>query len=207
MIKHRNLHAALAGIVIAVAATACAKTSTSKTSTNDSAPADNAAMEWDATMHKIVWDFNDPKTGVGTGMYHTYTVADTARVNNAISGMKPDMGYSFVWTEPDTDGHIGLLVYETKPVLTDKVTITGTKPTPVNDGYIYVILQFKDAKRLETVTSENIGHNLALIVNGKFISAPQVNSPIIAGASMLPMPIEKLNEYFPNLDLEKLKQK
>lgn len=199
MIKHRHLHALLTSIVIAVAATACVKASSNAS--------DSDVMEWDVTLHVVAPEFNRPEAGDGL-MYQTYAVADTARVMKAYSEMNQGVDYSFIWSEPNADGNIGVVIaYETKPILSDKVTVIKAKPIPSTDEFINLELKFNNVNGLDTATSYNVGHRLALVVNGKFIDAPTVNGPIEDGDCLTPIPIKKLNEYFPNLDLEKLKQK
>ena len=181
--------ALLAGIALAVAATACGKTSTTKTEKVEGA-------EWNVTVCKVVYNMD------GDGQY---TIADTARMNKGLKKL-PHTEFTIGWTMPSADGKIWLVAYEDEPILSEKVAVSEAWSIPSYDGDIQVGFKFADAKKWETITRENIGKRLAVFVNGELMNAPQVNSEITSGSCSVSIPADKIHEYLPNLDLEKLKQ-
>ncbi len=195
MARLLKLSALLVSIALAVAATACGKTSTTKTEKVD-------GTEWNVTVCKAV-PFDDTLTGINTDA--TYTVADTATINQKLLGVKPE-NLTLDWTIPSADGKIWLIAYENEPILSEKVAVTEANSIPSYDGNIQVGFKFADAKKWETITQENIGKRLAVFVNGQLMNAPQVNSAITSGSCSVSIPADMIHDYLPNLDLEKLKQ-
>ena len=176
-------------------ATACGNTSTTKTEKVE-------GTEWDVTVKKAV-QFNDPLTGVNTDV--EYTVADTAAVNEKLLGIKPE-NLTLEWSIPSSDGRIWLVAYESTPILSDVVKVTEVNSIPSYGGDIQVAFKFADAEKWGTITQDNIGKRLAVFVNGQLMNAPQVNTEITSGSCSVSIPADKIHEYLPNLDLEKLKQ-
>lgn len=195
MTRLLKLPALLVGIALAGTVIACGNTSTTKTEKVE-------GTEWNVTVCKSV-SFNDSLTGVNTDAI--YTVADTATINQKLLGVKPE-NLTIDWTIPSAEGKIWLVAYENVPLLNEKVKVTEANSIPSYGGDIQVAFKFADAKKWETITKENIGKRLAVIVNGQLMNAPQVNSEITSGSCSVSIPADKIHEYLPNLDLEKLKQ-
>lgn len=195
MARLLNLSALLVSIALAVAATACGKTSTTKTEKVE-------GTEWNVTVCKAA-PFDDTLTGINTDT--TYTVADTATINQKLIGIKPE-NLTIEWTIPSADGKIWLVAYANEPILSETVAVTEANSMPSYEGNIQVAFKFADAKKWETITQENIGKRLALFVNGQLMNAPQVNSEITSGSCSVSIPADMIPDYLPNLDLEKLKQ-
>ena len=195
MTRLLKLSALLVGIALAGTAIACGNTSTTKTEKVE-------GTEWNVTVCKSK-SFNDSLTGVNTDAI--YTVADTATINQKLLGVKPE-NLTIGWTIPSADGKIWLVAYENEPVLNEKVKVTEANSIPSYGGDIQVAFKFVDAKKWETITQENIGKRLAVFVNGQLMNAPQVNTEITSGSCSVSIPADKIHEYLPNLDLEKLKQ-
>lgn len=193
--KRRFLFASVVSIIIAVVSTACGKTSTTKTEKVD-------GVEWNVSICNAV-QFNDPQTGVDTD--NNYTVADTAAVNEKLLSVKPE-NLTVDWTIPGTDGTIWLVAYESEPILSEKVIVTEANSMPSYGGDIQVGFKFTDAEKWATITRENIGKRLAVFVNGRLMNAPRVNCEIESGSCSVSIPANRVKDFLPNLDLEKIKQ-
>ena len=155
-----------------------------------------AGIEWNVSVHKAV-EFNDSLIGVGTD--YKYSVADTARVNEAIAGIKLEMGqFTFGWTLPSDDGSIWLVAYEPEPLWSENATVTSADTIPSNEGAVQLVFKFPDAQKWESVTKDNIGKRLAMFMNGQLMNAPQVNTEITSGKFAASIPYD----YLPNLGLE-----
>ena len=195
MEKLLKLPALFIGVAHAWTAIACGNTSTTKTEKVE-------GTEWDVTVKKAV-QFNAPLIGVNTDV--EYTVADTAAVNEKLLGIKPE-NLTLEWSIPSSDGRIWLVAYESTPILSDVVKVTEVNSIPSYGGDIQVAFKFADAEKWGTITQDNIGKRLAVFVNGQLMNAPQVNTEITSGSCSVSIPADKIHEYLPNLDLEKLKQ-
>lgn len=201
MAKRIYLLASLVSIIMAVVATACGNTSTTKTkSTTNTEKMEGT--EWNITITKAV-QFNDSSTGVDTDV--EYSVADTAIINQKLLSVKSE-NLTFNWTLPSTDGTIWLVAYESGPILSEKVCVTETNSMSAYGGNIQVVFKFSDPEKWSTITRENIGKRLAVFINGQLMGAPQVNSEIESGSCSVSIPANKVTEFLPNLDLEKIKQ-
>lgn len=190
MAKKIYLFASLVGIIMAVVATACGKASTTKTEKVD-------GVEWNVTIKKVIQNID------GNGQY---TVADTARVNQGLKAIPHNPNITIDWTIPSADGKIWLVAYESEPILSEKVNVTEANSIPAYGGDIQIGFKFSDAEKWATITRENIGKRLAVFVNGQLMNAPQVNSEIESGSCSVSIPANKVTEFLPNLDLEKIKQ-
>lgn len=190
MAKKFYLLSSLVGIIMAVVATAWGKASTTKTEKVD-------GVEWNVTIKKVIQNID------GNGQY---TVADTARVNQGLKAIPHNPNITIDWTIPSADGKIWLVAYESEPILSEKVNVTEANSIPAYGGDIQIGFKFSDAEKWATITRENIGKRLAVFVNGQLMNAPQVNSEIESGSCSVSIPANKVTEFLPNLDLEKIKQ-
>ena len=185
----------LAGTTILATMTSCVNKTSVKTEILES-------VEWNVSVYKSV-QFNDPLTNVSTEA--NYTVADTASVNERLQSVKPE-NLTRDWTIPNADGTIWLVAYEGEPLLTETVAVNEANSIPAYGDNIQVAFKFSDAPKWARITGKNIGRRLAVIVNGQLMNAPQVNSEITSGNCSVSIPAEKIHEYLPNLDLDKLRQ-
>ena len=185
-----KLPALLVGIALACTTIACGNTSTIKTEKVE-------GTEWNVTVKRVIQDID------GNGQY---TIADTAQVNKGLKALPHNPNITIGWTIPSADGKIWLVAYENEPILNEKVKVTEANSIPSYGGDIQVAFKFADEKKWETITQENIGKRLAMFVNGQLMNAPQVNSEITSGNCSVSIPADKIHEYLPDLDLEKLKQ-
>nr|MBD5377118.1 hypothetical protein [Bacteroides sp.] len=200
MAKILNIKAWLVGIIMMMAGlSGCGNTSSEKTQKI-------SGEEWNVTVHRA-WEFNDTVNGIGITTDCKYRVADTAQVNQALAGIKPETGhFSFGWTIESSDGTVWLVAYEDEPLLSERVKVTTANSLPEYEGNVQVAFRFADADKWAAITEENIGKRLAVIVNGQVMNAPQVNMRINSGNCSVSIPADKIREYLPNLDMEKLKQ-
>lgn len=186
MARGHNILPLILSILVPVLASACGNT------------------EWNVSVHRAIV-FNDSINGVDTEC--KYTVADTARVNEAILRIKPEVGqFTFGWTIPRADGTLWLVAYDSTPLLSEKVSVTDANAIVTNGEGIQVVFKFPDAKQWETITRENIGKRLAVIVNGQLMCAPQVNTEITSGNCAVSIPAARIHDYLPHLDLDELKR-
>lgn len=190
MTRLLKLPALLIGIALAGTTIACGNTSTTKTEKVE-------GTEWNVTVKKVIQNID------GNGQY---TVADTARVNQGLKAIPHNPNITIDWTIPSADGKIWLVAYENEPILSENVAVTEANSIPAYGGDIQIGFKFSDAEKWATITRENIGKRLAVFVNGQLMNAPQVNSEITSGSCSVSIPTDKIHEYLPNLDLEKLKQ-
>lgn len=182
-------------LLVAGVAAGCGNTSTTKTECVD-------GVEWDVAVRKAV-QFSDSLSGVNTDAH--YTVADTARVNERLLGVKPE-NLTLAWTIPSSDGTIWLVAYESEPVLAEKVSVTEANSIPCYGGDIQVAFRFPDAEKWATITRENIGKRLAVFVNGRLMNAPQVNAEIESGNCAVSIPANMVKDFLPDFEIEKIKQ-
>lgn len=176
---------------VAVGTTACGNTAASETKKINGA-------ELEVSVNRVV-AFNDSLSGIGTDC--NYTIADTAGVNAALKQMKHCGNITIGWTISSPDSSIWLVAYENEPVLSETISVAEVNPIPVHDGYFQVAFRFSDTERWAAITRENIGRQLALLVNGQLMNAPMVNAEITSGGCAASIPGEKLHDYLPDFDL------
>jgi len=196
MPKRLTLPALLVSIALAVVATACGNTSTTKTEKVE-------GVEWNVTVNKVV-ELKDTTTGIST--YQDFTVADTATVNALMKEIKHCGNITIDWTLPSDDGSIEIGAYENEPLLSEKVSITEATSIAVYDDDIQVIFKFADADKWATITRENIGKRLAVIVNGQLMNVLQANNEVPSGYCFVIIPGDMIKQYLPGIDLERIKQ-
>ncbi len=196
MIGNVYLRTLVAGIAIAGIGGACGNSSCTKTGNVE-------GVTWDVSVHEVV-NFNDSILGVGTD--YEYTIADTARVNKELKNLRYCGNVSIGWTMPSSDGSIWLVAYEKEALLTEQAEVTEVTTLPSYGGDFQVAFKFPDAEEWEKITGENIGHRLALVVNGKLMSAPQVNTAISSGNCSVAIPAEMIKKYLPEFDPANMEQ-
>lgn len=187
----------LAGILLAVAASACGGASgTTKTEKIE-------GVEWNVAVHKVV-EFNDTTLEISTNQ--DYTLADTASVNVLLKEIKHCGNITIAWTLPSADGSIWLVAYENEPLLSEKVSVTEANSMAAYGDDIQIAFKFPDATKWAAITRENIGRRLAVIVDGQVMNAPQVNTEITSGNCSVTIPADMVRQFLPEADLEKLRQ-
>lgn len=196
MAKRLTIPVLLVSFTIAAAATACGNTSTTKTEIVE-------GVEWNVSINKVV-EFNDTVFGISTE--NSFTLADTSRVNAALKEITPNDNVKIGWSIPSSDGTIWLVAYENEPLLSEKVNVTEANSMPSYGGDIQVGFKFANAGKWATITKENIGKRLAVIVNDQLMNAPQVNCEITSGNCSVSIPGNMAKQYLPDINLEKLGQ-
>ena len=180
-------------IAIAAMATACGDARTAEAENVES-------IEWNVTVRRAV-QFIDSQSGISTD--RSYAVGDTVSVNEQLMSVKPE-NLMLEWTVPAADGTIWLVAYESEPILSERVKVTENNSIFSYGGNIHVAFKFPDVDRWSTITRQNIGKRLAIFVNGRLMSAPQVNTPIESGSCSVTFPAGVMDDYLPNFNLEKI---
>lgn len=183
-------------VCIAAVVAACGRTGDTQTEKV-------GGVEWMVTVNKTV-EINDTVLGVSTNQ--DYTVADTAVVNALLKRVKHCGNISIAWTLPSANESIWLVAYEDEPLISEKLNITETNCIEAYGNDIQVAFKFSDAEKWATITRENIGQRLAVIVNGQLMNAPQVNTEITSGNCSVTMPLEKMHYFLPDFDIPKMRQ-
>lgn len=175
-------------LILLFASYACGNKSTTKTENGE-------YTEWNVTVNKVV-EFNDSVISIDNDF--NYTVSDTVRVNALLKDIPHSENVTISWTTPSADGTIWLVAYENEPILYDKISITKTNSMPSYDENIQVCFKFTEADKWASITKDNIGKRLAILVNGKLINAPQVNAEIKSGNCSVSIPVEMIHDYLQN---------
>jgi preprotein translocase subunit SecD len=81
----------------------------------------------------------------------------------------------------------GQAKYDLGPVFLDGDRITKAEPTPGQDGNHVVSIEFdsQGAKVWGEFTTEHVGRQVAILINGRVLSAPMIQSPILGGATQI----------------------
>lgn len=180
----------LPALLLVVAATACGNTGTTKTEKVE-------GVEWCVTVNRCV-EFTDTVLGIST--LQDYTVADTAIVNALLKDRKLCENITIAWTLPSSDGSIWLEAYENVPLLSERVEVTEANSISSYGDDIQIVFKFSDAGKWATITRENIGQRLALVVNGHLMNAPQVNTEITSGNCAVTIPNDMVSQFLPDFD-------
>jgi preprotein translocase subunit SecD len=77
--------------------------------------------------------------------------------------------------------------YDLGPVFLDGARITKAEPGPSQDGGHLVSIEFdsQGAKVWGDFTTGNVGKQVAILINGRVLSAPSIQSPILGGATQI----------------------
>ncbi len=151
--------------------------------------ADTAAVNSIVTAHGVV-EFYPTVSGAEIGLNDNtiYVVevnsADAKnRIDNEINNVAANLnGLAFKWMS-DNDGDY-LYALDTdnvfRPVITDIEADT-------NRGYTQIDMTFdqESAQAWRTITRNNIGRSIAIVVDGEILSAPRVNTEIEGGRSAI----------------------
>ena len=90
------------------------------------------------------------------------------------------------FANPEKDGIVPLAVYRLGGISGDQLT----KATPGNDQQtneplVRISFDQQGGAKFAKLTSENVGRPFAIILDGKVISAPNINEPIIGGEAQI----------------------
>jgi len=114
-------------------------------------------------------------------------------VSDSVEDMKKAMnkedvpGYELKYAESERAGHEPLLVSKEPALTGDSIVNAKTEFSARGFGepYVSFTLNAKGAEIFNTVTSTNIGRKLAIILDGKAVSAPTIQSAIPGGQGMI----------------------
>jgi hypothetical protein len=118
---------------------------------------------------------------------------DTAIVRSYIAKLnfdKPTTCTFLPIIKPTGEELNSLIVYEQVPLISETVTLSIS---PRENQEYEAMFKFANANEWERITQENVGHQLALAVNGVIKSAPTVTTPIEGGrCSVIGHDLDKL---------------
>ena len=125
--------------------------------------------------------------------YGMIATKDTAIVKDYIAKLNFDNPTALAFlplNTPDGEELVSVIVYEQTPLLIETVTLSIS---PRENQEYEAMFKFANANEWERITQENVGHQLALAVNGVIKSAPIVNEPITEGrCSVVGLDLDKL---------------
>ena len=118
---------------------------------------------------------------------------DTAIVRSYIAKLnfdKPTTCTFLPIINPTGEELNSLIVYEQVPLISETITLSIS---PRENQEYEAMFKFANANEWERITQENVGHQLALAVNGVIKSAPTVTTPIEGGrCSVIGHDLDKL---------------
>ncbi len=130
----------------------------------------------------------------GIDRYITYSPADTAEINRVLANM-PDY-VSHAWVDwPTGSQSLELVIYSLEPLLSEIVDVHMETDTAMYGDNALLSFRFPDSKTWETITSDAVGRQLALSINGIIASAPKVNCAIESGNCSVMVPCDRINSY------------
>lgn len=186
----------IAAIGLAILAAGCGNSGSSR-------KVEAEGVEWKLDIYKPV-DISEPMYGF-SGKTEC-SVADTAEVNAAVREMKNCGNVKSGWLPSKQDGMLRLVVYESEPLISERVQIKELYKWPDDSDHIQVSFNFYDKEKWAAITRNNIGRRLAMSVDGKLVCDPQVNMAIEEGACAVSLTPDILKGYIPDDYLEKIKQ-
>ncbi len=160
-------------------------------------------VEWRLDVYKPV-DLSEPMYGF-SGKTEC-SVADTAEVNEAVRELKNCGNVKSGWLPSKQEGMLRLVVYESEPLISERVQIKELYTWPDDSAHIQVSFNFYDKEKWAAITRDNIGRRLAMAVDGKLVCDPQVNMQIEEGACAVSLTSDILKGYIPDIYLDKIKQ-
>jgi preprotein translocase subunit SecD len=101
-------------------------------------------------------------------------------------GIAPPGTQLVPFASPEKDGIVPLAVYRLGGISGDQLT----KATPGNDpktneSLVEIAFDQQGGAKFAKLTSENVGRPFAIILDGKVISAPNINEPIMGGQARI----------------------
>ena len=169
----------LAGLAQASFSSACGNTNSGKS-------IDTKTIKWNVAVYEIV-PFDSINLVADTAYYSSilplrfeYTPDEATKVEELMElndSLLSAKGFAYQLVKYGRLGKVDLVIYPKTPVIQQNVAPTDISYLPDYEDNINVAFQFDDKKKWEEITSANIGKVIAFSVNGKIMSAPQVNMP------------------------------
>lgn len=147
----------------------------------------------------FITDYNRPVLdSITTGIDRNvkYTPADTAEINRVLAGMPDYMSHAWINWPADSQS-IELVIYSLEPLLSETVDVHVETDTAIYGDNALLSFRFPNPKQWEHITSEAVGLQLALSVNGIIVSAPTVNCAIESGNCSAMVPYDRIKTYVP----------
>lgn len=191
------------GLTLALMSFACGKK-------RGDADAGSENVKWNVEVYAVVpFDSLQLATdGDVLPLTYSYAVTDTARVSAMLAAndsLLATRGYVWQWVKYGSAESVELVVMPSAPLLREKVAVTDVSPIADCDGIVQVAFRFDDRRRWEEITDANVGRRLAIAVDGRVLSAPQVNMAISGGACAVTIPTQDLAELLPGRDMADVK--
>ncbi len=198
-----SLTAGAVGLTLALTAFSCGKS-------RGAADAGSEDVKWNVEVYAVVPFDSIPLTTDGTvlPLTYSYAVTDTARVSALLAAndsLLAARGYVWQWVKYGSAESVDLVVMPSAPLLREEVTVTDVSPIADCDGIVQVAFRFDDRRRWEEITDANVGRRLAIAVDGRVLSAPQVNMAISGGACAVTLPTQNLSELLPGREMADVK--
>lgn len=117
----------------------------------------------------------------------TFHLADFERLNAALSARRAPPGFRLVPSlDVDSDGNPVQTYLVSRQVVVSGENLTNAQPT-FQDGQPVISFTFDTAgaQRFGRATQENVSGYLAIMLDDRIISAPQINSPILGGNGII----------------------
>ncbi len=108
---------------------------------------------------------------------------DPNRLKNALAGTPPP-GYFLTYTKEDNEP---ILLNEQVALSGETITDARVDMSTQSFGQPYVSLKFNAAGTTQfgQLTKNNVGHRLAIVLDGKVLSAPNINEAILGGNAQI----------------------
>jgi preprotein translocase subunit SecD len=124
------------------------------------------------------------KEVIGQTAKLTFQMVDTSvPIQEAIQGRVPP-GSELL---PATDGSGGAYLVRKRAEVTGEMLVDARQTTDQQTGQVAVSFRFngEGSRRFAAVSSRNVGKPFAIILDGKVISAPNINEPILTGSGQI----------------------
>lgn len=198
-----SLTAGAVGLTLALTTFACGKS-------RGAPDAGSENVKWNVEVYAVVPLDSIPLAtdSAVLPLMYSYAVTDTARVNALLAAndsLLAARGYVWQWVKYGSAESADLVVMSSAPLLREEVTVTDVSPIADCDDIVQVAFRFDDRRRWEEITDANVGRRLAIVVDGRVLSAPQVNMAISGGACAVTVPTQDLAELLPGRDMADVK--
>jgi len=113
-------------------------------------------------------------------------VDTTASPNDRTQGVAQPGTQLVPYANPEKDGLVPLAVYRLGGISGDQLTqATAGNDQKTNESIVEISFNQQGGQKFAKLTSENVGKPFAIILDGKVISAPNINEPILGGQARI----------------------
>ena len=116
-----------------------------------------------------------------------FKLVDTAASPNDRTQGVAQPGTQLVpFASPEKDGLVPLAVFRLGGISGDQLTqATASNDQKTNESIVEIAFNQQGGAKFAKLTSENVGKPFAIILDGKVISAPSINEPILGGQARI----------------------